>query len=301
MNGPEKIVFIKRKQTFIEESNTDPEVAEYFNMSYRAVGSYYKQTGKQYGTGLTRKEENILLPEMIGYYPETDRRDFRKGVGEYYRNINTKIPPEGLRLNIALEQPDAELSEENMPVNIRDYIIYKHAQSHPETGQTYEEAEMYQHKRFYLEDEDSLISDASGLSDKEDKARLEYYKIVDDGPKVEQMLVLLGVHTRKMKPEEKRLKLKEYTTIEEKRTASYNETKLQKFIDISNDKRLKTKYLIEEMIRVDVLERVGSKILMKETGDLLGDDLKETALWFEDKGNVKEVNVLKARYKEFGS
>ena len=301
MNRPEKIVFVKRKQTFIEESNSDPEVADYFAMSYRAVGSYYKQTGKQYGTGLTREEENIILPEVIGYYPDTDKREFRTGVGEYYRNINTKIPPEGLRLNIALEHPDKELSENNFPVNIRDYLIYKHAASHPETGQTFEEAEMYQHKRFYLEDEDSLISHASGLSDKEDNARLEYYKIVDDGPKVEQMLVLLGVHTRKMKPDEKKLELKKFTTIDEKRTASFNETKLQRFIDISGDKRLKTKYLIEEMIRVDVLERINSKILIKETGDLIGDDLKETALWFEDKGNVKEVNVLKARYKEFGS
>ena len=301
MKGPEKIVYIKRKQTFIEESNSDPEVAEYFNMSYRAVGSYYKQTGKQYGTGMTRAEENILLPEMIGYYPDTDRREFRKGVGEYYRNINTKIPPEGLRLNIALEHPEKELSEDNFPVNIRDYIIFKHAASHPETGGTFEEAEMYQHKRFYLEDEDNLISDASGLSDQEDKARLEYYKIVDDKAKVEQMLVLLGVDTRKMKLEERKLELKRHTTIDTKRTSAFNELKMKRFIDISNDKRLKTKYLIEEMIRFDVLERVNSKILIKETADLIGDDLKEAALWFEDKGNVKEVNVLKARYKEFGS
>ena len=118
MNRPEKIVFVKRKQTFIEESNSYPEVADYFAMSYRAVGSYYKTTGKQFGTGLTREEENILLPEVIGYYPDSDKREFRRGVGEYYRNINTKIPPEGLRLNISLEKPEKELSEKTVTTRL---------------------------------------------------------------------------------------------------------------------------------------------------------------------------------------
>jgi len=296
---PEKIVFIKRKQTFIEESNADPEVEEYFNMSYRAVGSFYKQTGKQYGTGLTKKEERVLLPEMIGFFPDLDKREYHKGVSEFYRNINTKIPAEGLRLNIALEQPDEAVSEENMPVSLRDFIIFKHAAAHPETGATLEEAEMYQHKRFYIEDTDSVISNASGLSKKEDDARLEYYKIIDNSEKVDQMLTLLGVSTKKMKSETKELKLKEFTTIDETRSASFNDAKLDNFIVISKDKRLATKYLIEEMISSNVLERVGMKILIAETGDLIGDDMKESALWFEDKGNTKEVNVLKARYKEF--
>jgi hypothetical protein len=299
MQKPEKIVFIQRKQTFIEQSNADPEVAEYFNMSYRAVGSYYKQTGKQFGTGLSKKEEMILMPEMTGFFPDLDKREYHKAVNEFFRNINTKIPPQGLRLNIALEQPDEALSETNPPISIRDYIIFKHAAGHPETGKDLEEAEMYQHKRFYIEDTDSVLSNASGLSKKEDDARLEYYKIIDNPQKVEQMLTLLGVLTTKMKSDKQILKLKQFTTIDESRSASYNEEKLDNFIAISADKRLKTKYDIEEMVKFSVLERVGMKILIAETGDLIGDDLMEAALWFEDKGNTKEVNVLRARYKEF--
>lgn len=299
MNRPEKIIFIKRKQTFIEQANSDPEVAEYFNMSYRAIGSFYKSTGKQFGTGLTKKEENLLMPEMIGFFADLDKREYHRAVADFYRNINTKIPPEGLRLNIALEQPDKELGDENPPVSLRDYILYKHAAAHPETAANYEEAEMYQHKRFYIEDTDFVLDNASGLSEKEDTARLEYYAIAENNDKVEQMLVLLGVDTKKMKLDEKKLVLKSFTTINDKQTSTVNEHKLDKFIEISVDKRLKIKYEIEEMIRVDVLERVGQKILITETGDLLGDDLKEAALWFEDKGNSKDTNVLRARYKEF--
>ncbi len=297
---PEKIIYVQRKQTFIEESNADPEVKDYFNMSYRAIGSFYKTTGKQYGSGLTKKEEYILMPEMIGFFADLDKREYHKGVAEFYRNINTKIPPEGLRLNIALEDESKPLSEENMPISLRDYITFKHAEAHPETGKDLEEAEMYQHKRFYIENPDEVISDASVLSKKEDDARLEYYKVVDNREKVDMMLTLLGISTKGMKEDKRSLVLKEFTTIDESKTATFNEMKLDRFTEISKDKRLKVKYIIEQMVAADVLERVGMRILVKETGDLLGEDLKEASLWFEDKTNVKEANVLKARLKEFG-
>lgn len=296
---PEEIVFIKRKQTFIEEANADPEVADYFGMSYRAIGSFYKSTGKQYGSGLTKKEEMILMPEMIGFFADLDKREYHKGVAEFYRNINTKIPSAGLRLNIALENKEEDLSETNMPVSLRDYIIFRHAMAHPETGANLDEAEMYQHKRFYLENPDEVTSDASVLSKKEDNARLEYYKVVDDMDKVEMMLVLLGVNTSKMNADSKVLTLKEFTTLNMAQSASFNESKLDRFVSISKDKYLKIKYTIEDMINSNVLERVNMQILITETGDIIGEDLKEASVWFQSKANTKNANVLKARLKEF--
>jgi len=299
MERPEEIVFIRRKQTFIEEANSDPEVEDYFGMSYRAIGSFYKSTGKQYGSGLTKAEEMILMPEMIGFFADLDKREYHKGVAEFYRNINTKVPATGLRLNIALEQPKEKLSEKNMPVSLRDYIIFRHAVAHPETGATLEEAEMYQHKRFYVENPDVVTDDASNLSEKEDVARLEYYKVVDDPAKVDMMLVLLGVNTTKMKSKDRVLTLKSFTTINPKQSGPFNESKLDRFVEISGDKHLKIKYTIEQMIATNVLERVNMKILITETGDMIGEDLKEAAVWFQSKANTKEANVLKARLKEF--
>jgi hypothetical protein len=294
----EQIVFIQRKQTFIEEANNDPEVQGYFDMAYKAVGSYYKETGKQFGSGLTPLETNLLMPELIGVYPE-DRKEFSNGVREYFRNMNTKIPPEGKRLNIALYTDD-DMSLENLPVNIVDYVIFRHALEHPEVGEDAEEADKYQHMRFYIEDTENVISSATVISEKEDQTRLEYYKIVDDAQKVEQMLILLGYSTKGKKVDECKLALKAFATIEEAMTISYNEMKLDKFMTISGDKRLKAKYEIEEMIRFDILKRVGTNILLEETGDEIGADLTEAALWYTKKENTKTVNTLKARLKEFG-
>jgi len=292
----EKIVYLKRKATFIEESNTDPEVQGYFDMSYKAVGSYYKDFGRQFGSGLTREETNILIPEMTGYYPEHDKREFNKSVANFYKNINTKVPAAGLRLNIALEK-DEPLSETNFHPD--KYIIYKHAIGHPEVASSLEEARKYDHKRFYIEDEENVLRETSQLSNKEDKARLEYYQLIDSEDRVNHMLVMLGKNPVNMLYDEKKVALKEFVTIDKSMNAISNERRMDNFIKLSGDKRLETKYRIEEMVRVGVLERVGQRILIKETGDEVGKDLKGTALWFEDKGNSQEVNVLVARYKEF--
>jgi len=297
-DAPEKVVYIKRKQTFIEEANADPEVQEYFDMSFRAIGSYYKITGKQFGSGLQRWEEELLLPELVGVYPEEDRREYHRAVKDFYRNINTKIPGEGLRLNIALHDENEPLSEKNLPVSVRDFVIYRHALNHPETGKTFDEAEMYQHKRFYIEDTDSVVNNAAKLSKMEDKALLSYYEISDSPQKIEQTLVLHGVNPKDLNEKEQQLKAKEFATINETESASENEAKLKKFISITGDKRLETKYLIEEMISINILERVGMKVLIRESGDLIGDSMQGAALWFEDKVNSAEINVLKAKYKE---
>lgn len=295
----EQIVFIQRKQTFIEESNNDPEVQGYFDMSYRAVGSYFRENSKQFGSGLTQAEIRILLPEVTGVFPE-DRKEFSRSVNEFYRNMNTKVEPEGKRLNIALADSTKEISLDNFPVNISEYIMFRHALGHPEVGIDQEEADKYQHMRFYIENTDNVISSATLVSKLEDDTILEYHKIKDDVQKVEQMLVLLGFNTKSKKPEQKVLALKSFASIEDDKSASFNEQKLNRFMTISNDKRLKAKYEIEEMIRFDILKRVGTNILLEETGDDIGGDLNEASLWYTNKQNIKIVNTLKARLKEFG-
>ena len=295
----EKIVYIKRKQTFIEASNHDPEVQGYFDMSYRAIGSYYKSFGKQFGTGLTREELIILMPELLDVFAE-DKKEFNWAVKDYFRNKNTKISPEGLKLNIAMEKEDEPLSDTNHPVNIAQYVTYLHAIGHPEVASSIEEADMYQHKRFYVEDTEKTLNDASSISKMEDSARLEYYKIVEDKDKVEQMLILLGYNTKGKNAEKRQLALRNFTTIEQDRTANFNEKKLERFMRIANDKRLKAKYEIEMMIAYDILQRVGTSVLIEETGDEIGGDMEEASLWYSKKENVKTVNSLKARLKEFG-
>lgn len=304
----EKTVFIKRKITFMESAQAnDNSVKEYQDMAYRAIGSYFEDFGRIYGSGLTRAEKAFLMPELTGYDPAVDRREFNKSVQEYFKNINTKVPAEGLRLNIALEDPTRPLLSkgedgkviENFPVNIKDYVAYRHALGHREVGESFEEANMYDHIKFYIEDEDKVIKEATGLNEKEDKARLAYYQLIEKEDRVNQMLTLLGVSIKNMSFNEKKLLLKDYASIDSKRSKASNEERLDVFIRLSEDRDLEVKYKIEELIRVGALERVGNRIVMSESGTEIGIDLRAATLWYKDPSNSRDVNVLTARYNEF--
>lgn len=295
---PKKIVWIRRKFSFIEEANNDPAVKDYFDMAFRAIGSQYRVFGKIYETGLTRAEENILMPEILGLYPDDDKKSYRKAIQEYYRNINTKVPSRGLRLEISLEDDSKELSEDNPPINIDHYLRYKHALKHLQVGKNLDEAEKYQHILFYIDDPSEQTKDSAKVSDYEDEARIEYFKIVKNEEKVDMVLTLMGIMVNNLSLSEKKLKLKAMASIRESLGNDENIRRLSNFSRVAKDKEMAIKYEITNLISGGILEKVGSRILISESGDVIGDNIKEAVLWFKDKGNSREVNVFRARLRE---
>ena len=296
---PSKVVEIHRHYGFVHGANPDPEAKEYFDMAYKAIGSYYRVFGKVYESGLTREEENLLMPDLVGFYPE-DKKDFRQAVNDYFRNINTKIPGEGLKLEIGLEKA-GKISDNNMPLKPDHYVIFKHALKHPQVTDSKEEAErMGQLAHFYVSDKAEETKSRTKINRLEDDASMHYFQYRDDHFKTEQILTLMGVNTRTLDEEERTIKLKELSTIDEAMADKANEARLQKFIDTAKDKDLATKYDLMEMIRFNILERVSSKILDKESGEILGNNLREAVIWFQDKRNSKDVNVYYARLEELG-
>lgn len=295
---PSKIVELHRKQTFIGDANSDSDVQDYLGLSFRAVGSYFREVGKVYETGLTRIEENIIMPELLGGISATDdKNEFRKQVQLFFKDMNTKIPAEGLKLQIGLEN-DGELSEDNPPLKPMDYVRYRHAIKHPQVAMSKDEADRYQHILFYIVDKAAQLDSKSKLQDYEDKAQIEYLKINKDYAKVEMVLTLLGVNTRNLTENDMVIQLKAQASIDEELSDAINTERLQRFVAIVNDRELITKYDIMEMVRANILERVKSKILLKETGDIIGDNLKEAVIWMQDKANSKMVNTLYANLDE---
>lgn len=296
---PSKTIVIHRHYGFVHGANPDPEAKEYFDMSYKAVGSYYKVFGKVYASGLTREEENIVMPELTGFYPQ-DKKEFRESVNKYFRNINTKIPPEGLTLEIGLEK-DGPLSEDNMPLRPDEYVAYKHAIGHPQVCESKDQAErMGALAEFYVLDKVEETKSKTKTNRLEDDAAMYYFKVRDDEFKVEQLLTIMGISVRNLDSEERVIKLKELSTIDTDQSDAANRTRLEKFITSASDKDMGIKYDILEMIRINILERVKFKILDRDTGEVIGDNLKEAVLWFKDKKNSKDVNVYYARLTELG-
>jgi hypothetical protein len=315
---PSKIVEIHRAANFIQDSNQDAEVQEYFGMAFKAVGSYWKEVGTVYATGLTRQEEDALMPELIGNLdPNKEQREFRMKVQEFFKNVNHKIPPEGFKLEVGLEGESDDIFRrndkgeivrdsfgnaivDNPPLKVMDYVRYKHIINHPHVAKNKDESDRYQYKQFYVLDKAANTSQKSKLRDKEDLAQREYLGINKDFQKSEMVLTLLGVNTRNMGNDALILELKAQASIDPEAADVVNIERLDRFVKIVNDKELAAKYDIMEMVRFGLLERIRTKVLIKESGDTIGEDLREAVDWLLDKKNSKLVNSMYAQLDALG-
>jgi hypothetical protein len=298
-----KVIEIHRAPNFIQQANPESEVKEYFDMAFKAIGSYYKEFGSVVATGLTRKEELDLMPELIGGIDPKDSHLFRGAVQTYFKNINFKVPSEGVKLEIGLETsneapPD---SIENAPIKLRDYIIYRWLLEHPQVAKSKEEAERYQHMKFYIEDKVAINLVKTKLREEEDKAQEAYLKVKKDPRKVEMLLTLMGIDTRSMNDDTILLQAKSTVSLDAESSDTANMERFKRFVAIYSDKDLTLKYDILDMIRYGILERLKSKILDNATKETIGDNLREAVVFFQDKGNSKTVNTYYAKLDNLAS
>lgn len=310
-----KSVTLMRQYGFVEEANKDPEVKEYFDMAYKALGAYAKTAGGPASSGLNRMEEQAIMPEITGIYPIDGRKEFKDSVNKYFVNLNTKIPPEGLPLNIALENPDLPVGfidklengqfdpngAINLPVNPAQYVRYKHAIGHPLCAPDQDTADKYQHIKFYIKDEAAIVKATGALNKLEDIAVKEYQKIIEDETRVTQVLTLLGVpNAKKLDLNTAIISLKGYATIDTALGEDINAIKLKKFKSVATDKELAIKYDIMQFISVEILKKVGTRILITESSEEIGVNLVDASKWMQDKSNVQVIGAWKAQLEEFG-
>lgn len=299
-----KIIEIKRAQGFLQQQNAgEQEVRDYFDMAYKSIGAYFKEFGTVVATGLSRVEEFDLMPELIGGIDPKDSHLFRGAVQTYFKNMNIKIPAEGIKLEIGLQEDNNQPvhGTTNAPIKLRDYIVWRWASEHPQVARNKDEADKYQHKLFYVEDMVALTATRDNLRKSEDDAQEAYLKIKGDPRKVEMVLTLMGIDTRSMNDQTLLLQAKQTVTVDADATDDGNLARLKRFVDINADKDLLLKYDILDMIRYGVLERVKNKILDKSTSDEIGDNLKEAVVYFSDKSNSKIVNMYYAKLDELAS
>jgi hypothetical protein len=289
-----KIVEVHRYFSIAEMSQTDPQVKDWLGQSYRAVGPYFKE--KATGTGLSFDEQKLLLPGILGI--EHIDRDFRKAVNNHYDNLVIAIPHNGLKLQISLINDNEVLSETNKPLNIQDYIKWRFIEGHPEVaGDLNEAARLSVIKKFYIHDPDKVSKEAVDINTLEDKATNVYMKYKDDKIKLDQLLTMLGINIKGMKHEDKVLKLKQFSKKDVKYVNELDQkAAFDNFIKVAEDRDMEYKYLIQELIGAQHLQRVGSNIVYKETGDKLGDSMEDAVLHLKNAKNSRELNLLKAQY-----
>lgn len=283
---------IWRHQSFMENAQTEPQVKAWFDMAFRPIGPYYQ--GKLVATGLTPTEIKIIMPHIIGIEP--NEREFRKAVTDYFENILTNVLPPRIELEIGLEDDNLPLSETNLPLSPKDFVAYRHAIGHPHVALSLEQAMSDPTKKFYIVDPQDQVAELVGLHEIEDRATAAYFQNKDDSAKVDMVLTLMGLNVRELDAKTKLIKFKDLSRKDASLSHARQREQFQRFIDLCNDPKIVIKYIITELIGAQYLERIGTQISIRETGEILGHDLKEAIAFLENPKNSKVLNLLKANY-----
>jgi hypothetical protein len=286
-----RIVTIFRKDSFINNAQQG-SAPEFVSQAKRSLGSYWENSfSKTMGSGLNFEEQALLLPSIVDCEP-TDR-NFRAKVSEYYAQIKTNIPAEkGRPLEIGLLKDNTQpVSVENQPLNLADYITYRHALNHPLVAKSKDPKDDSMLKEYYIFD--PAAAEASMVRANEDKdVALELYlKIKKTPEKIDMLLTLLDVDPRTFKGvNAAKLKADELKKLAEKDPST--------FVATFNDKHFETLYDLQSMVNTGVLKRIGDKFIYPETGETIGHSVDEAIAYVKDPKNSETLVLLKARTQE---
>jgi hypothetical protein len=287
-------VKVKRLVPFNHEAQDQQQ--EWFKNTSRAIGSYFQGGGsKKVATGLSVLEVDELMPMLVN--AENTDKDFRRLVENYFIEINTKVPHEGLTLEVGkkidnnkpilFKDEDGKMVK-NFPIDVEDYIKYKHAIGAPNVKPTEAEGKSDPTAWFYVIDENKEVTQAAKTQSAIDAALGHYLNIKDDERKVAMYLTLLGEVVKDINPNLRASTLKQHA-----------ETNPGRFVETVTDDNATLKYQINRLVTSGIVNKEGTRYLFE--GTQLASSLLDFVEYMKDAANSETVGILKARYKNLGT
>jgi hypothetical protein len=279
------VIEVFRAGSFLARAQ-GPEVQEHFSSAKISIGSYWSRQGVKIASGLSFEEEELLLPKIIDT-PKEDK-EFRKKLRVFYVDIDTKVPAAGLKLEIGLAVDNSKpVSEENWPIELMDYLRWRHMLGHPKVAKTKEISDSDPKKWFYIFDRKAIQATTIAQNKEKDDALAIYLKLKAEKEKIPMMLTLLNHDPKEYTPSQQLEKVRELA-----------ETDPAGFIAAYEQEDLEIRFHIQSMIRNKVLNHSLSKYYRTEDKKLLANSLDELILWFTTEDNANEVSALKALNQE---
>lgn len=297
------IVTIHRLGTFLSRSQAKTSET-FFSSNKEGIGAYFESKNSQkIGSGLSFVEEAILLPLVIDI--PADDRSFRAKVSEFFNELNTDVPADtGTDLEVglstdntkALKLPDnpADPSTGNMPLNLMDYIRYRHILGHPWVAESKAKGEGNMTKKWYVFDKEALQAKKTAADSEKDAAFEIFLKVKKVPEQVDQMLTLMGIDIRNYAGD------KDKDTRKEEVLRALVDSKPVDFKKVYDEGDLQERAWIEAMVTTGVLKRINKRIIDPEVEtdkSELG-IMEEAIFWFKDELNSSAVTTLKARLQE---
>lgn len=284
-------ITIYQKGTFLDGAQKE-SAPEFMAMAKKSIGSFWKTSeSKVMGSGLSFEEQKLLMPELVDCEP--DDRQFRQKVYDYFSSMRTVVPyGKGKTLEIGLSKSNKEpVSKDNMPIEISEYITYRHALAHPLVAASKQEADNNMLKEYYIFDAQAQEDAEIEENTTKDEALAVYLKISKESTKIDMLLTLLGTDPRKFKG-------KNATGLKKEALKEISEKRPKDLLDVYGDKLFEAKYEIQSMINTAILGSRGELIFDPETGETIGHNLSEAIAWIKAPANNQKYVLLKGRLQE---
>jgi len=227
---------------------------------------------------LTPEEEKKWLPLIHDIDPES--KDWRRNADRFWREFEIKVDEEGPILNISL-RADGE------PVNVRDYVIYRFAASHPKVAES--EGKMRSEGRdFYVHDPEKVKMKQHASVSLRKEAYTKFAEL--SGTEVGLGILSRVLRMRGVNPDF-------MTAVDvDNAISDVVSNEPEAFLKVVGDKDLKVKAIIEEMVAKNVINKVGTNYLFGDT--ILGATMMEAVLFIKNPSNSETLNILKAKLSE---
>ena len=275
-----RTVTIHRLPDFITRAQGG-QIQDFLAQSSEAIGAYFEKNSPAIGSGLTRPEIDLLLPELL----QIDKQDrtYNKEVSKFFNSMNTKVPfTGGITLEIGLtEDNNKPLSDTNRPIDTMEYIRYRHAKNHPEVSETREAGYGNQTKKYYIFDPTLADQKQLETSSLIDQALLKYLEIKDEESKLDIVLIMFSEDPRKYKRlVDKQTKVREFADKQPKT-----------FMDHLNTTGVEDLAWIKQMIRVGLVKDIAGKLYVTSSSEYLGASEKEAVMTLNSP-DFKEISLI---------
>jgi hypothetical protein len=239
------------------------------------IGSIF--VGRQPLKGVEGEEAKKYLPSILGLpfeHPDCPARE-----KDYWASMRVKIPFEGKELDISTD-------EAGNPINVEDYLTYKWCAKHRQVADTKEEMQTTPGKKFYIYDPQKDLLKKNKRVQLSKDADKEFIKASSDPARLKRLLrVLSDTNPDKL------------TALEiENNLYEFKGKNPEKFLKAALDKDLDLKDEIADMVQNDIIRKIGNQHIHGD--ETLGEDLRDTIIYFKNKKNSGQVNAMRAKLKE---
>lgn len=254
----------------------------------------WKKGTRDVNRGLTREEELIYLPTLIGV--KADSNDWENKVKLFWFDFSVVVPSKGVEIEAGFKLKKGSDNQAE-PIDVLGYISYNVAIGHSKVAKEGDDnPAVYDFK--IIDMAKQAIDDESRFAALE-LAERAYHKLSQESEKVESYKKIIDyILELKGGPDFKGMNVYGLTELQKK-------MELKKFVDkyptqfreLANDKQLETKALLRRAVKFGRVLHEGTSYIYN--GKLIGNSDVAAVAWLDDPNNNDDKTFIISALNEY--